>query len=410
MKLSIQNFQAIKKQTLELKGFTVLEGKSDCGKSSVRRALDSLLFNNWDNSYLRDGARSCILTLTDDKGNTITQTKGSENSYNVSIDGKTKYFDKVGIDTPDLVKSLGFSMFETSSEAYNPIITTQLESLYMVSYRPVENTRILNTLFDIDLFGVASSLSVSDINSTNRSIKQAETERDLANIKLKQDKASIKSLKANLDSTSNLLDWITVLSNREQAISFKTKAEKSLKRVNNRLANVDYFLSSLTCLYNHNLVSSSIFQSNKELTNIQLKSRLLDIGSRLEQVSKLMLDRSNCITSIDRLKNQRDTFTSKSKLLSVLDKLTLLKQQAVVQFRSSSLLESQKKVELYEQLLSIQDQLNILKKRETVGNSIEQLNKKALVLGSDLEETLKALSEFEVCPTCGSHIKGISCL
>ena len=131
MQLEIKNFQSIKNQTVQLKGFTVFEGKSDCGKSALRRAIDSLLFNSWDNAYLREGTRTCTLSLNYDDVS-ITQTKGSENSYDIEIAGKRKHFDKVGKDTPDLLKNLGYSFFETTQEYYNVHVTTQLEPLYMI--------------------------------------------------------------------------------------------------------------------------------------------------------------------------------------------------------------------------------------------------------------------------------------
>ena len=129
MLLSIQNFQSIRSQSLELKGFVSIAGRSDCGKSALRRAIGSLLYNDWDSSFLRDGAKTCHISLELDEQNKIVQTKGSENSYLTKVDGKVKTFDKVGTDTPDTVKALGFSLLETSTEAHNTTITTQLEPL-----------------------------------------------------------------------------------------------------------------------------------------------------------------------------------------------------------------------------------------------------------------------------------------
>ncbi|NCB03512.1 MAG: hypothetical protein EOM67_15365 [Spirochaetia bacterium] len=244
MELRIKNFQSIKNQTVALKGFTVLEGKSDCGKSALRRALDSLLFNSWDNAYLRKDTRTCELSLSYDDV-TITQLKGSENSYALEQNGKRRFFDKVGTETPDAIKDLGFSMFETSQEYYNVHITTQLEPLYMVTYTPTENTRILNSLFDIDVFGEATNMSVADMTSTGRTLKQKEAELDNISTKLFNARASAKSKEKDLKALERIYAELKMVTDALEVKEALTVDKKKLKRIDKRIEAVAYYLEYL---------------------------------------------------------------------------------------------------------------------------------------------------------------------
>ena len=72
--LKLENFQGHKDSSLIIDGFTVLIGKSNGGKSSIRRAIGSVLFNDWDKSFVRNGTESTKISLSDGT-NTIVQTK-----------------------------------------------------------------------------------------------------------------------------------------------------------------------------------------------------------------------------------------------------------------------------------------------------------------------------------------------
>jgi len=51
--LNIENFQSIVKMDLVFAGFTVIKGASDIGKSSIVRAINSILSNTFNDSYIR---------------------------------------------------------------------------------------------------------------------------------------------------------------------------------------------------------------------------------------------------------------------------------------------------------------------------------------------------------------------
>lgn len=102
--LSIKNFQSIKEANLNLSGFTVITGSSNLGKSAVRRAFATVIYNDWDASYIRDGYKSAEIEL--ERNENLIKVKkeykkkiSKENSFCVN----GKIYEKMGDGLPDLI-------------------------------------------------------------------------------------------------------------------------------------------------------------------------------------------------------------------------------------------------------------------------------------------------------------------
>ena len=97
LNISIKNFQSIKEANLNLSGFTVITGSSNLGKSAVRRAFATVLYNDWDASYVRDGFDGAEIKLERD-GNIVKVEKEyrkdtiKKNTF--TVNGKS--YDKMG--------------------------------------------------------------------------------------------------------------------------------------------------------------------------------------------------------------------------------------------------------------------------------------------------------------------------
>lgn len=161
--LSVKNFQSIKNQTVSFSGFNVICGKSDMGKSALRRSIQTVLFNNWSKSFIRSGEKSTLITLTKQQDNktefSISALKSSTDNQFV-INNQT--YPKMGKDAPSIPD-------HNFRQDLN--IATQLEPLYMVSYKDTENTKILNNLFGIDILEQAQYLCQLDLRRTKQDNK-----------------------------------------------------------------------------------------------------------------------------------------------------------------------------------------------------------------------------------------------
>ena len=142
LNISIKNFQSIKEANLNLSSFTVITGSSNLGKSAVRRAFATVLYNDWDASYIRDGYESAEIEL--ERNENLIKVKkeykkkiSKENSFCVN----GKIYEKMGDGLPDEYKELGWLALKAQGKKYKLNIATQLEPLFMIGNSDVENKK-----------------------------------------------------------------------------------------------------------------------------------------------------------------------------------------------------------------------------------------------------------------------------
>lgn len=189
--ISISNFQSIKKAELNLGGFTMITGSSNLGKSAVRRAFATALYNDWSPSYIRHGNKETSITLTRDD-NVIQIEKGSKNTFVVN---GTAY-NKIGTAVPEEYEKLGWLPLETQGETYRLNIATQLEPLFMIGTTDSENTRILNSALKVDIFEEAARLSNTDARSYETSAKEVKKDLENLNSEIKEIDTKLKDLES----------------------------------------------------------------------------------------------------------------------------------------------------------------------------------------------------------------------
>ena len=77
--VNVVNFQIWKDVTLELEDFNVIKGSSNSGKSSLVRAINMVLNNDWHKSWLRQGEKDTTVKIHFTDGSFIKRTRGSQN-------------------------------------------------------------------------------------------------------------------------------------------------------------------------------------------------------------------------------------------------------------------------------------------------------------------------------------------
>lgn len=197
--IKISNFQSIKQAELNLGGFTMITGASNLGKSAIRRAFATALYNDWDASYIKHGSKTTQITLT--RENTEVQIeKGSKNDF--IVNGVA--YNKIGTGVPNEYADFGWLPLETQSNTYKLNIATQLEPLFMIGTSDSENTRILNAALKVDVFEEAARLSNTDARSYETSAKEVKNDLE----KLKVDISLINDNLKDLDNIKSKLELL----------------------------------------------------------------------------------------------------------------------------------------------------------------------------------------------------------
>lgn len=371
--LSIKNFQSIKDASLKFRGFTTISGRSDIGKSAVRRALSAVLFNEWDKSFIRNGEKSCNLVFKSDDFS-VECIKGSgENSFCVNSSEGSFTLSKVGKDQPKEIEDLGFKLFETSGDSYNLNVTTQLrDPLFIVAYKDSENTKIFNSLFKIDKIEKAQSFCASDLRSEKMRVESNKKEIEGLKLKeryLSEDLSNVESLYLRLESvmgSSNLVDSYLNKSNSLGNVSLK------LERFSEDLALVD------TCIKTFNrlgFLGNFLVSTNRVISlsdEIKSKShRNCEIDSLCERVVSL----DNSISLIDRFLKVSNEIESKS-----------------LRYRSLGVFV--KKLDLVDSISLLDSFLSRVHRAEDLNVSILRLKEGLFSLESEIKS-------FNVCESCG---------
>lgn len=225
--LEILNFQSLRHAKIDLSGFCTIQGPTDSGKSAVVRALRSILFNEWDPAYLRDGAGECHLHLTiplhvSDKVSKVSLFKSDKrNEYRVEFrDGPPKSYPKIGRDTPPEMKEMGFEIVTTErGDKFNLNVQPQLKSLFLVTDTGVQITSFFNTIFNVAKYERANRSINADLQritySTN-SVRDRALAKRTEHTKHKED---VEALTVSLESIRGQLKKVEALVEQESQLS-----------------------------------------------------------------------------------------------------------------------------------------------------------------------------------------------
>jgi len=177
----IQNFQSIKDEVFEFDGLTSIVGPSDRGKSAIFRALQALFYNEWEDTYLRRGAKKCILTVEFKEGcmvrRIVKEKSASVNSYRISFsdDQEDKFYPKMGKSIPEEIIKLGFDIVETErGDKFNLNFQEQHDTLFLVSQSDVLVTSFFNKIFNVTRYENALRKITADSIKLNRQFEDNE--------------------------------------------------------------------------------------------------------------------------------------------------------------------------------------------------------------------------------------------
>ena len=164
-KIILRNFQCYKKLTIDFRSpvFTLC-GESDLGKSAILRAIRWVFLNQPDgDSFIRDGAKSCKVTVIVDDHKVVRKKGKGINAY--WLDGKR--FVSFGRGVPDPIAQV------LHADAAN--FQNQIEPPYWFTESPSQISKNLNQIVNLGVMGIAMQDIASRIRENNTTYRDWET-------------------------------------------------------------------------------------------------------------------------------------------------------------------------------------------------------------------------------------------
>jgi len=321
----IKNFQSIKEATFIFKGFTIIRGPNNSGKSASLRAIESLLFNNFKvDTYPRKNPNGKKLTTEvifgfEGKSGTFSKEIGlkyKSNKVMFIIEGEEYFGKSLAADkVREAVEEIGFRYIDVKSMYKNfkgPLkeqteriaYTNQYDGLFLIGSKTSDSEKIFSFLFNTENIALAIAQSkeamqemakehkekqqeIQDINNELEIIeKQVDLYIKIYYFKLIEEFNSIDSEKDKLLMTStnlntliqNILVFISAADNTEWLFDnvLRIKELKNKEKYNN--IQIKIVTDILTKIEDFNLINAFI--------EIDFKSRLYN--NKISDIDNLL--------------------------------------------------------------------------------------------------------------------------
>lgn len=149
MKVRIQDFQSIQDVSLEVKGFTVIVGRSNIGKSAIVRAIEGALTNKEGEDFVRLGKRYAEVDI-ECPGLKLNWKKGS--GYNdYEINGEV--LESVGRGAPPHISSAGFREIEVNKSKISVQVASQFSPIFLIDPSKTSGSVAAELISDVGRLG-----------------------------------------------------------------------------------------------------------------------------------------------------------------------------------------------------------------------------------------------------------------
>jgi len=212
-KINLVDFQTHKNTTIEFSPhFNVVIGSTRSGKSSLVRALDFLMYNNWYEDYQRFGAKYAVVTATLSNGRVITRTKGtSTNKIDIVTAGSVdvQRFESFGTSLPsEVVALLGIAPIDIGTK--DPIlanVANQDDPLFLLYATGTDRTKILSRLAGLHWLDYALKDLSRDRRTKSSDIQHLEEANEQLLVKLRAFK-DLDKARVQLSAEKDRLTYI----------------------------------------------------------------------------------------------------------------------------------------------------------------------------------------------------------
>ena len=401
----IENFQSIKKLEFRYKGFTTIIGKNNIGKSASFRAINSILFNNFDiklypryesadkpDKLLNTRVEFGYFTKKDDPANEVKKICFYKKGQSIIWEfdgmdhvGKNLAFEKV----KEKVESIGFRYLKLKEQYKNfkgnlkdqterLAITTQQDGYYLIGGKASDTSKVFDFLFD----SREVTLALLDLNND---IQTLENELNTINLDVGKNKNLISRLLIELKKW-DVLYKIKLIEQYKYLTEVKKFMENEIHFHEKEYNLINKILEVADVMWRLNATQTHIEKLNQE-KNINIKiitniDRIISVGNQINLIKKVFELQHNIGILTKRIKlNQIGLNIIKCKEVLEISELTSnIRKQFNITRRKfdifSILLINRVRTQELENIFITQDNVSIQKKYfAKLSAKLECLNK-----------------------------------
>ena len=420
----IENFQSIKKLEFRYKGFTAIIGKNNIGKSASFRAVNSILFNNFDMKEfprMVGGDSDKVLNSRIEFGKFHTKDDPKNNETKISLYkkgqsiiwefnnmefvGKNLAFDKV----KEKIESIGFKYLKLKEQYKNfkgnikeqterLAITTQQDGYYLIGGKTSDTEKVFDFLFD----SREVTLAIIDLNND---ISSLENELNTLNLENGTNTNLISRLRVEIKHWDVLykITLIELIRNTKELLYFNLDY---LNHLREDINGIDQVLNLANILWKMNELEDLILVKNSEKDKldhtIEIIDKVVDASSKIDLLKNLFMtyNELNTKTILKKLNDIQANKASIELVLYVGNRLVIMNKQyednRLRYILFDKLLNNSIKRDILEGLIYVYDNLTIKSQAKNFNDSrLEKLNKLVGMLQNKfiIQEHFKQLNE-----------------
>lgn len=418
MKIRIKNFQSIEDVSFEIpeNSFTCIVGPSNIGKSALRRALECLVYNKSEASFIRNGTKTCSVEVTFDEG-TVVKWYRDKKTAGYVINGDD--FTKLAGSVPEVLGDKGFKELVVNNDKYQVQIASQFNNIFLLNQTGGKVTEVLSNLGNLNRIIKSNKSCLTDLkaNKSRMNIRRED---------LVSSKEKLKSYKG-LDEKRHLVDVIKANLKDIKKTKDKFESTKKIETSLNKAVAIVKILRPAkdVVVSSFDLDLNKVTNLNTLLRKITSTQKLVDIYSPIKSVGPIELgitvdtlialkalllkysmlepkqqhfQKLSGISDIDfNLKEEHDKYVSilgyLKKLEIAKNKITLYKNlpEAIPSLEGLDVSKAKKLSDLYNRVLEAKTK--VLGLRDQAKNAEEKL--------TGLEEERDNIHKtLRVCPLC----------
>jgi len=430
IKVKIKDFESISDLSFEIKGFTVVVGRNNLGKSAIVRAIDAALTNRTGNEFIRWGKLKTEVDIKKD-GLSIEWKKGEKSVYKVN----DQPYSGLNRSVPKTILDAGFRQMEIGDEKCNPLVAHQFEELFLINQPGPTVTEVLSKIYNINVINEADALCQKSLRASKSLLKTRESdlikltdqllkfkdfdeiktknealkvlcikkeklekdlsEIDLYEIELKKLSFSVNRLKGikNLkvpvvekeESDLNDYQWLKAVCDK-----FRLSAENLQRLKPATLITLPDTLSAETSIFDYQWLESVCKKFHETLEIVQkIKPVTLLIFPDTTKMSALVPEISILNDLVERFKKSVLCFNKCKSAVSELKDLNKLIESSI---------KIQEQIEVVSRLTNIQT--NFL----TLAHSVKDMQKENNTITDDWAKIDAEYKQFKMCPLCKSAL------
>jgi hypothetical protein len=369
--VTIKDFQSIKELNIEIKGFSVITGKSNIGKSAIIRSIYSSLVNGPVGGLVNKDSTFTSVTMTSKEWGFKWEKGGGINRYTIGFD---KY-DKVGAGQFELIRNIGFGSVRLGDREVYPWYASQFKPLFL-----------------LDETGPSLSDFISDVSRLNV-LQEAIT----INVRTKKKYIDLSRIKTDEIENDNKL--LLSLIGLDDLIELEVDIDhqiQSIHELENKILNMENYYRDLE--YN-----ASKIRKLSDVSSISIEADLDQQFLDFKNLSSIWYSLDTAAKSVIAVKNI-SVINIPNMSNAIVDEINILKELDHYDSLSSSIQKLSDKIDLpnvvdfdlehYKDVCSLSETMNLCI------NNINEYENELKSIHANLQKIQNELSSISICPTC----------